>query len=382
MMIKQQAPSFTVGIEEEYLLVDPETRDLALDPPPEILAECQRRLPQHQVTPEFLRSQIEIGTAVCTNIGEAREALFELRSTVSEVARNHGLGLMAASTHPFADWHLLKHTAKERYDIIAQDLQAVVRRLMICGMHVHCGIEDPEVRIDLMNQVSYFLPHLLALSTSSPFWRGEVSGLKSYRLSVFDSLPRTGVPDRFDSYGEYERLINIMVASGSIEDASKIWWDLRPSAKFPTLEMRMTDVCSLAEDTLCIAALYSCLLRMLYRLRRKNQRWRVYPQTLVAENRWLAQRFGVEGSLIDLGIPGQVPTKDLIEEIIGLVEEDADALGCTKEVLHVRTILARGTSAERQLKVFNKAKEAGLKNREALHKVVDQVLKETVTGLN
>ncbi|MEH6404656.1 MAG: carboxylate-amine ligase [Sneathiella sp.] len=382
MMIKQLTPSFTIGIEEEYLLVDPETRDLALDPSPEILAECQRRLPQHQVTPEFLRSQIEIGTAVCANITEAREALFELRSTVSEVARKHGLGLMAASTHPFADWHLLKHTAKERYDIIAEDLQAVVRRLMICGMHVHCGIEDPEVRIDLMNQVSYFLPHLLALSTSSPFWRGEVSGLKSYRLSVFDSLPRTGVPDRFDSYGEFERLVDIMVESGSIEDASKIWWDLRPSSKFPTLEMRMTDVCSLAEDTLCIAALYSCLLRMLYRLRRKNQRWRVYPQTLVAENRWLAQRFGVEGSLIDLGIPGQVPTKDLIEEIIGLVEEDADALGCTKEVLHVRTILARGTSAERQLKVYNKAKESGLKNREALHKVVDQVLKETVTGLN
>lgn len=380
--MKRLDPSFTIGIEEEYLLVDPETRDLANDPSPEILKECQRLLPQHQVTPEFLRSQIEIGTVVCANITEAREALYELRSTVSMVARKHGLGLMAASTHPFADWHLLKHTAKERYDIIAQDLQAVVRRLMICGMHVHCGIEDPEVRIDLMNQVSYFLPHLLALSTSSPFWRGEVSGLKSYRLSVFDSLPRTGVPDRFDSYGEFERLVNIMVESGSIEDASKIWWDLRPSSKFPTLEMRMTDVCSLAEDTLCIAALYSCLLRMLYRLRRKNQRWRVYPQTLVAENRWLAQRFGVEGSLIDLGIPGQVPTKDLIEEIIGLVAEDADALGCTNEVLHVRTILKRGTSAERQLDVYHKAKAEGLENKDALHKVVDQVLKETVTGLN
>ncbi|MCG8490006.1 MAG: carboxylate-amine ligase [Sneathiellales bacterium] len=380
MTVKE--PSFTIGIEEEYLLVDPETRDLAIDPPSEILTECQKRLPNHQVTPEFLRSQLEIGTCVCANITEGREALSELRSTVSEVVESYDLKLMAASTHPFADWHLLKHTAKERYDVIAEDLQAVVRRLMICGMHVHCGIEDPEMRIDLMNQISYFLPHLLALSTSSPFWRGEVSGLKSYRLSVFDSLPRTGIPDRFDSYGEFERLVNVMVEAGSIEDGSKIWWDLRPSSKFPTLEMRMTDVCSLMEDTLCIAAIYACLLRMLFRLRRKNQRWRIYPATLVAENRWLAQRFGVEGQLIDLGIPGQVPAADLVEEIIGLVKEDADALGCTREVLHARTILKRGTSAERQLAVYRKAQEEGAKNRDALNRVVDQVLQETVTGLN
>jgi len=230
--------------------------------------------------------------------------------------------------------------------------------------------------------VSYFLPHLLALSTSSPFWRGEVSGLKSYRLSVFDSLPRTGIPDRFDSYGEYQRLINVMVEAGTIEDGSKIWWDLRPSSKFPTLEMRMTDVCSLMEDTLCIAALYASLLRMLYRLRRKNQRWRIYPRTLVAENRWMAQRFGVEGKLIDLGIVGQVPTGDLIEEIIGLVEEDADALGCLNEVYHARTIIKRGTSAERQLSIYKDARAAGLDNGEALRAVVDNVLKETVTGLS
>lgn len=377
-----QEPPFTIGIEEEYLLVDPVTRDLALDPPAEILSECQKRLPQHQVTPEFLRSQIEIGTKICHNITDAREALSELRSTVAEVAGKYDLGLMAASTHPFADWHILKHTAKERYDIIAKDLQAVARRMMICGMHVHCGIPDNELRIDLMNQVSYFLPHLLALSTSSPFWRGEESGLKSYRLSIFDSLPRTGIPDRFDSAGEYERLIKIMIEAGSIEDGSKIWWDLRPSARFPTLEVRISDVCPLMEDTLCIAAIYSSLLRMLYRLRRKNQRWRIYPRTMVAENRWLAQRFGVEGSLIDLGIPGQVPLSELIEEIIDLVAEDADALGCTKEVQHARTIIERGTSAERQLTVYRDAKKEGDDNLKALHKVVDQVLKETVSGLN
>lgn len=375
-------PGFTLGVEEEYLLVDPKTRDLAIDPPEDILKECQQLLPDHQVTPEFLRSQIEIGTKVCSNITEVRESLIELRSTVSTVANNHGLALMAASTHPFADWHLLKHTAKERYDVIAQDLQAVVRRLMICGMHVHCGIEDPEVRIDLMNQVSYFLPHLLALSTSSPFWRGEVSGLKSYRLSVFDSLPRTGIPDRFESYSEYERLVNVMVDAGTIEDSSKIWWDLRPSSKFPTLEMRMTDVCSLMEDTLCIAAIYSSLLRMLYRLRRKNQRWRIYPRTLVAENRWMAQRFGVEGKLIDLGILGQVPTSELIEEIIGLVEEDADALGCLNEVYHARKILERGTSADRQIAVYEAARSSGSGNKDALCQVVDNVLKETIEGVS
>ena len=375
-------PGFTLGVEEEYLLVDPETRDLAIDPPEDILKECQQLLPHHQVTPEFLRSQIEIGTRVCGNITEVRESLIELRSTVSAVANKHGLALMAASTHPFADWHLLKHTAKERYDVIVQDLQAVVRRLMICGMHVHCGVEDPDVRIDLMNQVSYFLPHLLALSTSSPFWRGEVSGLKSYRLSVFDSLPRTGIPDRFESSSEYERLVSVMVDAGTIEDSSKIWWDLRPSAKFPTLEMRMTDVCSLMEDTLCIAALYSSLLRMLFRLRRKNQRWRIYPRTLVAENRWMAQRFGVEGKLIDLGILGQVPTAELIEEIIGLVEEDAEALGCLNEVYHARTIIARGTSADRQLATYNAAKASGSDNKDALCQVVDNVLKETISGLS
>ncbi|PHQ68712.1 MAG: carboxylate-amine ligase [Sneathiella sp.] len=376
-----QEPSFTIGIEEEYLLVDLETRELAQEPSDKILAECQERLPGHIVTPEFLRSQLEIGTCVCRNISEARSALHELRGTVSEVAARHGLGLMAASVHPFADWQGLKQTSKERYDIIARDMQATVRRMMICGMHVHCGIEDPELRIDLMNQASYFLPRLLALSTSSPFWRGENTGLKSYRVSVFDALPRTGIPDRFESYGEFQRLVDTMVQSGAIEDGSKLWWDLRPSAKFPTLEMRLTDVCPFVEDSLSIAALFSCILRMLYRLRRNNQRWRIYPQTLVAENRWIAQRFGVEGKLIDFGIPAPVPATELIEEIIGLTAEDAAFLGCEKEVQHTLEIVRRGTSADRQLALYRDCKEKGDDNRAALVKVVDQVLKETISGI-
>lgn len=374
-------PSFTIGIEEEYLLVDLETRALAIEPSEDILSECERRLPDQLVTPEFLRSQLEVGTRVCKNISEARDALRELRRTVADVAGRHGLGVMAASVHPFADWHQLKHTPKERYDVIARDMQATVRRLMICGMHVHCAIEDPELRIDLMNQASYFLPHLLALSTSSPFWRGEESGLKSYRMTVFDALPRTGIPDRFESYGEFSRLIDTLVEAGALEDGSKLWWDMRPSSKFPTLEMRLCDVCPLVEDSLTIAALYACILRMLYRLRRNNQRWRVYPQTLVAENRWIAQRFGIEGKLIDFGIPAPVPAADLIEEIIHLTAEDAAFLGCEKEVAHAREIVRRGTSADRQLSAYHEAIAGGASKEDALVKVVDQVLKETVSGL-
>lgn len=375
-------PTFTIGIEEEYLLVDLATRELAIEPPEEILSECEALLPHHAVAPEFLRSQIEVATCVCRNVAEARAALTELRGTVARVAKGYGLGVMAASVHPFADWHRLKHTPKERYDVIARDMQATVRRLMICGMHVHCAIEDPELRIDLMNQASYFLPHLLALSTSSPFWRGEVSGLKSYRVSVFDSLPRTGVPDRFESFGEYTRFVETLVEAGAIEDASKLWWDMRPSAKFPTLEMRLADVCPLLDDALCIAALYSCILRMLYRLRRSNQRWRIYPQTLVAENRWIAQRFGIEGKLIDFGIPAPVPAADLIEEIIALTAEDAAALGCEREVAHAREILRRGTSADRQLALYHATIARGESPQDALVKVVDQVLQESVSSID
>lgn len=374
-------PTFTIGIEEEYLLVDLKTRELAIEPPEEILSECEARLPGHIVTPEFLRSQIEVGTCICRNVTEARTALTELRGTVAEVAKKYGLGLMAASVHPFADWQQLKTTPKERYDVIARDLQTTVRRLMICGMHVHCAIEDPELRIDLMNQASYFLPHLLALSTSSPFWRGKVSGLKSYRVSVFDGLPRTGVPDRFESFGEYTRFVETLVEAGAFEDASKLWWDMRPSAKFPTLEMRLADVCPLMEDAIAIAALYSCILRMLYRLRRSNQRWRVYPQTLVAENRWIAQRFGVEGKLIDFGIPAPVPMGALIEEIIAITAEDAAALQCEQEVAHTREIVRRGTSADRQLVLYRQAIADGVGEEAALVKVVDQVLQETLSGI-
>ena len=220
-MAGYQEPAFTVGMEEEYLLVDPETREVAIDTAPEMLKECETRI-KGMVQPEFLTSQIEVGTPVCQTLKQAREHLVWLRNTVADVASTHGLAVIAASTHPFSEWQLQKHTDKERYNILARDMQAAARRLMICGMHVHIGIEDDEMRIDLMNQVSYFLPHLLALSTSSPFWRGQDSGLKCYRLNVFDELPRTGLPSRFDSYGEYKRHVDVLVKAGLFDDASMI----------------------------------------------------------------------------------------------------------------------------------------------------------------
>src|SRR4029079_13150049 len=263
------------------------------------------------------------------------------------------------STHPFAHWQLQRHTDQERYNLLARDIQGPLRRLVICGMHVHVGLEDPQLRIDLMNQMAYFLPHLLALSTSSPFWRGEDTGLKSYRISGFQGLPRTGLPQGFASWGEYQRHVGVLVSAGLIDDASKLWWDLRPSARFPTLDMRITDVCTSLDDAIAIAALCRCLLRMLWRLRRSNQRWRLYAHMLIYENRWRAQRYGIEEGLVDFGKGVVVPYRDLLEEILELVAPDADFFGCQAEVAHARTILARGTSADRQRQVYRQAVAEG-----------------------
>jgi carboxylate-amine ligase len=374
-----EEPSFTIGIEEEYLLVDPETRNLADDPPASILEDCRKRIGD-QVTPEFLRSQIEVGTQVCTSISEAAEQLRSLRCCIREVAESHGLAMIAASTHPIADWDLQKHTEKERYNTLAQSMQTVVRRMLICGMHVHVGIENDDLRIDLMNQVSYFLPHLLAISTSAPFWHGIETGLKSYRMAVWNELPRTGLPPQFDSYGEYRRLVDTLVGTGVIEDASKLWWDIRPSGKFPTLEMRMTDICTRTEDSICIAALYRCLLRMLWRLRRSNQRWRQYDRFMISENRWRASRYGIDEGLIDFGKAEIVPFAELLEELIELVREDAEFFDCVSEVEHAREILRRGTSAHKQIDVWQQARSSGKTDAEALRDVVDMLIEETAHG--
>ena len=373
-------PSFTIGIEEEYLLVDKLTRDLADAPPDQLWAECEARLGD-LIKPEFLKSQIEIATGICSSINDAREDLRRLRKTVAEIAGKHGLAPIAASTHPFSKWQAQSHTDKERYHVLAQDMQAVARRLLICGMHVHVGLDDDEMRIDLMNQASYFLPHILALSTSSPFWQGFDTGLKSYRLSVFDELPRTGLPERFDSFAEYRRHVDVLIKAGTIKDASMLWWDIRPSSAFPTLEMRITDVCTRLEDTLSIAALYQCIIRMLYRLRRGNQRWRIYANMLINENRWRAQRYGLDDGLLDFGKGVMVPSADLIDELISMVGEDAAALNCTAEIERLREIVAHGTSAHRQLAVYYQSIEDGLSTQQSLSAVVDMLIEETIKGL-
>ncbi|MGB5625399.1 MAG: carboxylate-amine ligase, partial [Woeseiaceae bacterium] len=314
-------PTFTIGVEEEYLLVDKETRSLVVDPPKTLMAEAEEKCGA-QVTSELLQSQIEIGTKVCNNVQEAHEDLARLRRNIIDVANRHGLAPIAASTHPFSSWTEQKHTRKERYDTLTHEMQGAARRLLICGMHVHVGIDDDELRIDLMNQMSYFLPHLLALSCSSPFWNGRDTGLKSYRLTIFDALPRTGLPERFASYAEYQRHISILMEAGLIKDSTRIWWDLRPSARFPTLETRIMDVCTRLDDTVALAALLICTLRMLYRLRTRNQRWRIYTPMLIRENRWRAMRYSFDEGLIDLAKGAVVPFEDLLDELLSLIAED------------------------------------------------------------
>ena len=371
-------PPFTVGIEEEYLLVDPETGALAANPPEELFEECSVCLP-NLTAHEFLRSQIEVNTKVCTTIPEAQAQLSELRATVADVARQFDLGLIAASTHPFSHWEAQQHTDGERYNIIAKDIQTPVRRMMIGGMHVHVGLgADRDVHIDLMNQVSYFLPHLLAFSTSSPFWKGENTGLKSYRLSVFNEMPRTGLPDRFDSHSEYQRHVDVLVKAGLIEDATKLWWDLRPSARFPTLEMRICDVCTRVEDAGAIAALYQSILRMLFRLKQNNQRWRAYAPMLINENRWRAQRYGLDAGLVDFGRGAVISCNELLDELFDLVAEDGDALGCGAALGHLRSIQDDGTSAHRQIAVYEKSLDEGLDKEAALRAIVSHLQAETL----
>ena len=351
-------PTFTIGIEEEYLLVDKASRDLVREMPHALFDACEQAL-RGQVAREFLKSQIEVETQVHKTPRAAGEELETLRATVARLAGEHGLAPIAASTHPFARWSTQQPTERERYQAIAKDLAGVGRRLVICGMHVHIGIEDDELRIDLMNQARYFLPHLLVLSTSSPFAEGEDTGLKCYRLAAYQELPRTGLPGKFESWEEYRSTVDVLVRNGVIEDASKIWWDLRPSAKFPTLEMRITDVCTRLEDAVCVASMYASIVRMLYRIRRSNQTWRSYPLFLLSENRWRAQRYGVDGTLFDFGRGELVPFRDLVDELLVLLREDAEALDCWPEVEHARTIVDRGTSANRQIACFNRLVSEG-----------------------
>ena len=370
-------PTWTIGIEEEYLLVEKDTGALVAEQPPGLLEKVQD-LRHGLVARELFSSQIEIGTGICTDVKYLRADVGLLRLAVAEAAAEHGLAPIAASSHPFARWHSQQVTPGERYQALAEDLQGVTRRMVISGLHVHVGIEDQDLRVDLMDQVTYFLPHLLALSTSSPFWEGHDTGLKSYRTTVFGALPRTGLPEKFDSWGDFRRHVDVLVSAGVIEDSTKVWWDIRPSERYPTLEMRITDLPTRMEDTIAVAAMYVCLLRMLWRLRLENRRWRSYANFLVSENIWRAQRYGISDRLIDFGKGELVPVPDLVEELIELVRPDAEAMNCVTEVEHTRTICKRGTSADRQLAVYRAALDDGATDDEALKATVDVLIADTM----
>ncbi len=364
---------FTLGLEEEYLLVNRETFDLA-EAPEDLMEACKGKL-SDQVSPEFLKCQIEVGTGICPRIADAREDLRRLRATVAECADGFGLAPIAVSCHPFADWKDQPHTDRDRYRQLARDLGGVGQRMLICGAHVHVGLPDDDVRVDVMRQMTYFLPHLLALSASSPFWQGRDTGLASYRLTVFDNLPRTGLPPDLVSFSEYRRSVDVLIGLGLIEDTSKIWWDLRPSHSFPTLETRICDVSPRLEHALSLAALIQCLTRMLMRLRQVNQRWRVYDRFLVNENRWRAQRYGVTEGLIDFGRGAVVPIPELVDELIALTAEDAEALGCEAEIARLRE-MATETSADRQRTVYDGTREAGGDHGAAMRSVVQHLIDE------
>lgn len=372
-------PNLSLGIEEEYLLVDPQTRELANSPPKGFMQDCQAALGE-RVSHELMQAQVEISTPICYDVAQARTELTYLRRTVGQCAKDHGLALLAASTHPSANWQDQKQVDMDRYRILTADLQTVAERLVICGMHVHAGIDNDDLRIDLMNQTVYFLPHLLALSTSSPFWEGRLTGLKAFRPTIFGDLPRTGLPEKIASYSEWQDLINDLAESGVCDDPSKIWWDIRPSIKQPTLELRICDICTKLEDAISIAALYQSILHMLIDLRAKNQCWRYYRPLLVAENKWRAQRYGVTGQLADFGRRQLVDFAELTSELIDLVREHAQALGCLNEVERLKEITQHGTSADHQINIYENSITNGATPQEARHAVVDWLIATTLEG--
>jgi carboxylate-amine ligase len=372
-----QTQPFSIGIEEEYLLVDPETRALASRQPAGFMARCKEILGP-KVTHEFLQAQVEIGTDVCATVADARRDLVALRNAIADAAKEFGMRMIAASTHPWAHWSDQEPVDMDRYRILGAEHQSLARRMAICGMHVHAGIDDPNLRVDLMNQVTYFMPHLLALSASSPFWEGHDTGLKAFRPIIIGDLPRSGLPEVFESWNDWTELLEVLAQTGMVTDPSKIWWDLRPSAKHPTLEIRICDICTWSEDGLTIAALYQSLLSFLYTLRANNQRWRNYRQTLILENKWRAQRYGVEAQMADFGRRVLVPLPDLIDEMVEVVRPSAEMLGCVAEVEHARVIARRGTSANFQLKVYHAALEAGASDHEAQVAVVDWLIEQSV----
>ena len=358
---------FTLGVEEEFQIVDPRTGELRSHVS-ELLVSSGPALGD-QIKRELHQSIVEVGTKICGDVAELREEIFRTRRELVNAAERVGLAVAAAGTHPFSRWEDQILSPGVRYDSIVEELQQLARSLLIFGLHVHVGVPERSMMIDLMNEVRYFLPHLLALSTSSPFWMGRNTGLKSYRTTVFRRFPRTGVPDRFESWSEYENYIQLLVDLHSIDDAKKIWWDVRPHPTFGTLEFRVCDVPTRPEVAVMIAALVQAIVVKLYRLRVKNQGFRLYRRALIEENKWRAARYGLDGKLIDFGRRAEVPMRDLAIELLGFIDDVVDDLGSRREIDYIHTVLREGTSADRQLAVYRQTND--------LKAVVQHLIQET-----
>lgn len=360
----------TIGIEEEYQIIDPETRELT-----SFISEFLEQgamVFRDQVKPELLQSQVEIGSRVCRDIEEARREVSRLRRGVAAIAQQNGRKIVAAGTHPFSRWQDQLITDKDRYKALLASMQYIARRLLIFGMHVHVAIPDRQLRIDVMNQLAYFMPHILCLSTSSPFWLGNVTGLKSYRSVVFQDLPRTGLPEYFVDASEYDRYVQTLIKTGCIDEPTKIWWDVRPHPKFPTLEIRICDCLTRIDDVIAVAAMLQALVATLIQLRQRNQGWRQYRRALLDENKWRAMKDGVHGRLLDLGKEEEVPVSQLVDEMIDFVGDAAQELGTLQEIERLRNIVQNGTSADRQLQKYRETND--------FRAVVDMLAEETIEG--
>ena len=381
MKATQPDPTITLGVEEEFFLIDPTTRDLLADPDPAIFEACREGAGEHKVVPEFLRAQIETNTRVCTSIADLRSALIETRRLVIDAANAHGADVLAASTHPFAEWHAQATTARERYRRLAMTYQESVRRFLVGGMHIHAGFGDADARLGVMTALRRYLPVLHALSASSPFNAGRETGFKSYRLSLIGVLPRTSLPPPLRDNADYQRLVEDYRSLNFIQDGSELWWDIRPSASYPTVEMRICDICSRVEDALAIAALYAALIRMLLRHRAEDRLPSEPPTEIIAENRWLASRYGVLAFLGDPAFGERVDIEDYANRLVESLAEDAEALGCVAELGRIATIIREGTGADRQIDLYRLRRLEGDDDATALRAVVDAAVRETREGV-
>jgi len=362
---------FTIGVEEEYMVVDPHTRELTSHD--QKIVELASHITRDSVKAEMHQAVVEVGTGICKDVHQAWDEIRGLRKIVSEIAESLNLRIGAAGTHPFSHWSKQLITPNPRYDEIVQEMQEAARSNLIFGLHVHVGIHDKNMAIHIQNTIRYFLPHIYALSCNSPFWEGRNTGFKSFRTKVFDKFPRTGIPDRFDSWDDFKNYVNLLIKTNCIDNAKKIWWDVRVHPFFDTIEFRICDVPMRIDETIAITAVFQALVVKLYRLRLKNMSFIMYTRALINENKWRASRYGIDGKLIDFGKQVEVDTRVLILELLDFIDDVVDDLGSRSAIEHIHKILERGTGADRQLAVYQ---ETG-----SLEKVVDYVLSETLAGV-